>query len=517
MAKKYIATLVRKYCLAENYFLFAPINVIKGDYDPDSNSFVTEEGAEFLPFQDPCFMFSEQEYFYANPVSFQSLKEKYSCEPYQEWLFHYMEENETKIYFATESDQEKGQILIKSFSLEDIFKEEGKKNKKPDMSKEVLLKMIETKQFTREELEKVKDALLITKEKKTSSSAQESAKVFVTSSPEILSSKEIKAKIKETVLAQDEAIDRIVTEIKRMEKGKKKGILLTGSTGVGKTEIMSQLAQYLNRPFKIVDSGQLTSPGYVGKDIEEELYELYANCNFDLEKTERAILYFDEIDKKGSESNQDIAGRAVLNLLLKFLDGTTYQAHQNKFSAKSIPIKTNNMLILAGGAFMDVYKKVSAKKDPVGFKMMAGTGKNREPEIEDFVKIGLMPEEFMGRFPIVIHLNDLKEKDLEEILRRGGKSPLKAEKEAFADLGVTLTIKDSYYQRAAQKAYELRTGARSLEGIVSNSTWRAYQEVEDHEDLYEEVILSAETIEDNHQYQVKKREKGKVLEKKKES
>ena len=114
-------------------------------------------------------------------------------------------------------------------------------------------------------------------------------------------------------------------------------------------------------------------------------------------------------------------------------------------------------------------------------------------------------------------MNDLKEKDLEEILRRGGKSPLKAEKEAFADLGVTLTIKDSYYQRAAQKAYELRTGARSLEGIVSNSTWRAYQEVEDHEDLYEEVILSAETIGDNHQYQVKKREKGKVLEKKKES
>ena len=152
MAKKYIATLVRKYCLAENYFLFAPINVIKGDYDPDSNSFVTEEGAEFLPFQDPCFMFSEQEYFYANPVSFQSLKEKYSCEPYQEWLFHYMEENETKIYFATESDQEKGQVLIKSFSLEDIFKEEGEKNKKPDMSKEVLLKMIETKQFTRQEL-----------------------------------------------------------------------------------------------------------------------------------------------------------------------------------------------------------------------------------------------------------------------------------------------------------------------------------------------------------------------------
>ena len=56
---------------------------------------------------------------------------------------------------------------------------------------------------------------------------------------------------------------------------KKEAILLTGKTGVGKTELMRLIAKYLDKPFYKVDTTQLTIPGYVGKDIEE-VYSLYS-------------------------------------------------------------------------------------------------------------------------------------------------------------------------------------------------------------------------------------------------
>ena len=87
----------------------------------------------------------------------------------------------------------------------------------------------------------------------------------------------------------------------------------------------------------------------------------------------------------------------------------------------------------------------------------------------------------------------------------------------FQAQGVSLSIEDSYYTKAAEKAYELKTGARALEGIVSNSTWRAYQTIEDNPKIYEEVILSGETVENNNCYKLKKKQNGKVLEKKKYS
>ena len=499
MNQKYVATLLRKHCIGEGYFLYSVVLTIKGEYDKEEDSFCTMEGEEYFPYQEPAFMYSEVEYAFVNPMSFSELREKYPCKPLKEAILDYADENADKIYFATESRLE-NKVLTKTIDLTEMFTKEEFKDKQQ-----------EKQNFSKQDLEKMKDVLLQARDKKlTTSKAEESAKVFQEREKN-LSSKEMKAKIKETVLVQDEAIDRIVTELSRMEHGEeKKGILLTGSTGVGKTKIMSMIAKYLNRPFKIVDSGQLTAPGYVGRDIEEVLYELYKDCNYNIEKTEHAILFFDEIDKKGTSSNEDVAGKAVLNILLKFLDGTTYSAHESKYAAKSIPISTNNMIIIAGGAFLDVYEKVAAKKELIGFGKKEEV-QRKEPQLEDFVKLGKMTKEFMGRFPIIVHLNNLGPKDLEEILRRGKESPLQNEKEVFESLGVALKVDDSYYQKAAEVAYQRQTGARALGGIVSDSTWRAYQEIEEHPDRYDELTITKETIEDNRQFQL--RERPKILQK----
>ena len=134
--------------------------------------------------------------------------------------------------------------------------------------------------------------------------------------------------VKGNVVGQDDAVYRLIIEIARaFDSGRDKdGILITGDSGVGKTLTLTSLAECLNRPLLIIDSTQLTIPGYTGKNIEEYLYDLYVKTGGNKSLTENAIIYFDEIDKKGSAKKSDVSGQGVLNVMLKFLDGTTYDA-----------------------------------------------------------------------------------------------------------------------------------------------------------------------------------------------
>ena len=191
----------------------------------------------------------------------------------------------------------------------------------------------------------------------------------------------LKDKIKKHLFNQDDALRRVLVEIARMDvkdNEKNKGILLLGDSGTGKTFLMELLAENINVPFQLVDSTQLTIPGYVGKDIEEYLWDLYEKCGKDLKKTENAIIFFDEIDKKGSNRKNDASGQGVLNVLLKFLDGTTYDAcRDTKTSTEKVRINTNKMKVIAAGAFSDVFhneedikkkeEEENSKKHNIGF------------------------------------------------------------------------------------------------------------------------------------------------------
>ena len=77
-------------------------------------------------------------------------------------------------------------------------------------------------------------------------------------------------------------------------------------------------------PSVIVDTTQLTAAGYVGDNVTDSLVQLIIKANGDVEKAERGIVVFDEIDKKGSSSNSDISGKGALNGLLPYFQGSTY-------------------------------------------------------------------------------------------------------------------------------------------------------------------------------------------------
>lgn len=311
--------------------------------------------------------------------------------------------------------------------------------------------------------------------------------------------------VTKTVVHQDDAVRRLVLEIERNleSDGEKDGILITGSTGVGKTMTINLIAKYLDRPVKIIDSTQLTVPGYVGKSVEDYLYELLCDCNGDVERAEQAIIFFDEIDKKGSEKKSDISGQGVLNVLLKFLDGTEYDVTSNRQILGQVrKISTKNMLVLAGGSFADVYKNSGPKQ--IGF--LDGEKKEYVPSATDFVEKGMMTKDFIGRFPIIIHYNDLDAKALVDVLVNSEASPLKRERDVFSKAGVKLTVTEDYMEAVARAAINMETGARGLKGIVKNTTWPSYDKVKSESGVYREVVLDEKTVSDNKVYVLRKKD-----------
>ena len=124
----------------------------------------------------------------------------------------------------------------------------------------------------------------------------------------LLSPQEIKDRLDEYVIGQDEAKRVLAVSVynhyKRILSGKgadvelqKSNVLLLGPSGVGKTLLAQTLAKMLGVPFAIADATTLTEAGYVGEDVENILLKLIQAADFDVQKAQIGIIYIDEIDK----------------------------------------------------------------------------------------------------------------------------------------------------------------------------------------------------------------------------
>ena len=370
-----------------------------------------------------------------------------------------------------------------SYSIE-AQKAQKKKEAKQKEFKDSLKEKKKVKEETKEEKEEVKDTCI--------------------------NINDLYEKVTKTLISQDEPTRRVIVELARKdldERKRKEGILLAGPTGVGKTKLMELISEYIDRPFLKVDTTQLTVPGYVGKDIEEVLWDLYIKCNRNLDKVENAIIYFDEIDKKGSSKKSDVSGQGVLNVLLPFIEGSTYDAYpDSKKTEVKVKINTANMTVILGGAFTDVYKNLKVENE-IGFgRKQSSEDMYREAETKDFVEYGQMTNEFMGRV-VVVKLNDLSIEDLKRVLLESDQSAIKIQEEIFNKLGVKIKFTDDYINAVAKKAHDKKTGARGLAGIVDQSTWRAFDEVCSNVGTYKQVTFTEKVLEDNKQYKLTKNKK----------
>ncbi len=262
---------------------------------------------------------------------------------------------------------------------------------------------------------------------------------------------QLEERLKDHIIGQDEAISAVSAAVRRNRVGispkhKPVSFIFVGSTGVGKTELVKQLATDLfNTPDALIrlDMSEFmekhsvsrivgSPPGYVGYDEAGQLTEK-------IRRKPYAVILFDEIEKAHPD---------VLNVLLQILDdGEITDAHGRKVNFENtIIVMTSN----AGSA---------TKEGTVGFDRSFSQQDSEKAmkALQQFLR-----PEFINRVDAVITFNRLTEKDFQSIAR----IMLDELRDSLKETGITFTYDATLVDFLTKKSYSRTYGARNLRRTI---------------------------------------------------
>lgn len=316
-------------------------------------------------------------------------------------------------------------------------------------------------------------------------------------------------KIKENIKGQDEAIFALVNAFYNHVFNKNKGfnknelkqlkenILFIGSTGVGKTAIVENLANIFNLTFVREIATRYSQTGYVGSSVDDMLIDLYNTANKNIEKAQNGILYIDEIDKLASSGN-DSMKISVQNDLLTLIEGDKRNIDiKNNPLGKTVYFDTSGLFIIGTGAFngLDEVVKSRIKKESstgLGFTTIKENKKiNEDVTLNDLYEYGF-DKQLIARFSNKIRLNDLQEDVILDIINNSKNGFINLVKTSYEKSGIEVKLTDTFKKELARRVKEEKEGARGIKTIFSKIKNEIDRKI--LEDDIEEVIIDGDAL-----------------------